>query len=185
MPHPHGQAYGYSFIPKKIQEELEGAGEYYEKTGRNLFLDLLKQEKDDGRRIIFENEYFTVYVPFFSPITYGVHVTANRPVTDLSGMTTEELNALGETIRDCAGMYDSLFDMLFPYMMCMHNAPVNSGRASGISVPCRILSSAACCGPSSSSLLHPRLAQVPGAIPTARNRRQWNCREAYRKFRNR
>ena len=23
--------------------------------------------------------------------------------------------------------YDSLFDMPFPYMMCMHNAPVNSG----------------------------------------------------------
>ena len=24
-------------------------------------------------------------------------------------------------------MLDSLFDMKFPYMMCMHNAPVNSG----------------------------------------------------------
>ncbi|MEG2192455.1 MAG: galactose-1-phosphate uridylyltransferase, partial [Oscillospiraceae bacterium] len=26
-----------------------------------------------------------------------------------------------------AGMLDALFDMVFPYMMCMHNAPVNSG----------------------------------------------------------
>ena len=42
-------------------------------------------------------------------------------------MTQEELCALGEVVRDCAGMYDSLFDMPFPYMMCMHNAPVNSG----------------------------------------------------------
>ena len=128
MPHPHGQAYGYSFLPKKIEEELAGAGEYYEKEGKCLFCELLGQEKADGRRIIFENEHFTVYVPFFSPITYGVHVTANRHVADIGRMTPAELDALGETIRDCAGMYDSLFDMPFPYMMCMHNGPVNSGE---------------------------------------------------------
>ena len=128
MPHPHGQAYGYPFLPKKIQEELDGAGEYYEKEGKCLFCELLSQEKADGRRIIFQNEHFTVYIPFFSPITYGVHVTANRHVSDLGQMTPEELDALGETIRDCAGMYDALFDMPFPYMMCMHNAPVNSGE---------------------------------------------------------
>lgn len=128
MPHPHGQVYGYSFIPKKLAEELESAKEYYNKEGRNLFCDLLAQEKADGRRIIFENEHFTVYVPFFSPITYGVHISANRQVPHLAAMNPAEIAALGTTLRDCAGMYDALFDMPFPYMMCMHNAPVNSGN---------------------------------------------------------
>ena len=32
---------------------------------------------------------------------------------------------LARTLKQTAGMYDSLFDMQFPYMMCMHNAPVN------------------------------------------------------------
>lgn len=127
MPHPHGQVYGYSFIPKKISEEIAGAAEYYDKNGSNIFLDLLKQEKVDGRRIIFENEHFTVYVPFFSPITYGVHVMANRQAPHLAAMTDSEIASLGKTLRDCCGMYDSLFDTAFPYMMCMHNAPVNSG----------------------------------------------------------
>ena len=127
MPHPHGQVYGYSFIPKKIAEEIAGASEYHNKTGGNLYLDLLKQEKDDGRRIIFENKHFTVYIPFFSPITYGVYVMANRHIPSLAGMSADERNVLGETLRDCCGMYDALFDKEFPYMMCMHNAPVNSG----------------------------------------------------------
>lgn len=127
MPHPHGQVYGYSFIPKKIAEEIEGATAHYTKNGSNIFCDLLKQEKADGRRIIFENEHFTVYVPFFSPITYGVHVTANRQVPHLAAMTEDEIAALGKTLRACCGMYDSLFGTAFPYMMCMHNAPVNSG----------------------------------------------------------
>ena len=33
MPHPHGQIYGYSFIPKKVQLEVESAKEYQEETG--------------------------------------------------------------------------------------------------------------------------------------------------------
>ena len=130
MPHPHGQAYGYPFIPKKPDEERESAAAYYEENGRCLFCDCLADELKDGRRIVFENDSFVVYVPFFSPITYGVHVTAKRHLPDLSAMTEKELCDLGETIRDVAGMYDALFDMPFPYMMCMHNAPVNSGDQS-------------------------------------------------------
>jgi UDPglucose--hexose-1-phosphate uridylyltransferase len=123
MPHPHGQAYGYSFIPKKIAEELDGAKEYKQEHDSCIFCDLLAQEQKDGRRIIFENEYFSVYAPFFSPITYGVHVTAKRHVPHIAAMTTQERHCLGETLRDCAGTYDKLFDLTFPYMMCMHNAP--------------------------------------------------------------
>lgn len=125
MPHPHGQVYGYSFIPKKIQEELEGAGVYYREKRRCLLCDLLEQEVRDGRRILFSNEHFTVYVPFFSPVAYGVHICANRHLSHLGEMSGEELWALGAVARDCAGMYDSLFGFTLPYMMCMHNAPVN------------------------------------------------------------
>ncbi|MCI8600711.1 MAG: galactose-1-phosphate uridylyltransferase [Oscillospiraceae bacterium] len=130
MPHPHGQVYGYPFVPQKIRDESANARDYYDETGRCLFCDCLKDELEDGRRIIFQNESFVVYVPFFSPITYGVHITARRHLGDLSQMTDGELEQLGETVRDVAGMYDSLFDRPFPYMMCMHNAPLNGGQDS-------------------------------------------------------
>ena len=42
-------------------------------------------------------------------------------------MTEAELDALGEAVRDASAMYDALFDTLFPYMMCMHNAPFGGG----------------------------------------------------------
>ena len=128
MPHPHGQAYGYSFVPKRLREEVASAKEYREEHGECLFCALMREEIRDGRRIIFENEHFIVYLPFFEPVTYGVQVTAKRHLADMSQMTEKELFSLGEVVRDCAGMYDSLFEMPFPYMMCMHNAPVNDGE---------------------------------------------------------
>lgn len=132
MPHPHGQVYAYSYIPPKLEREAESAREYHNEKNRNLFLDLLAEERRVKTRIISENEHFTVYVPFFSRITYGVHVTANRPVTDIGLMTDEETQSLGLTLRNCAKMYDNLFGFSFPYMMCMHNAPVNSGDYRGV-----------------------------------------------------
>jgi UDPglucose--hexose-1-phosphate uridylyltransferase len=125
MPHPHGQAYAYPFVPQKLTAELASALEYYEKNTRNLFLDLLDEELKARTRIVFENEHFAIYTPFFSQVTYGIHVTAKRQVPHIGKMTEDELLSLGKTIRDCVGMYDKLFDISFPYMMCMHNSPVN------------------------------------------------------------
>lgn len=127
MPHPHGQIYGYSVIPKKLQLETEAAREYYEEHGKCLFCDMLEHEVEAEKRIIFRNEHFTVFLPFYCEYPYGVYIMSNAHKQYITDFTEEERMSLGLTIRDVVGMLDSLFDYKFPYMMCMHNAPVNSG----------------------------------------------------------
>ncbi len=130
MPHPHGQVYAFPYIPKKLETEFAAANEHHQATGNCLFCEALAQEKQDGRRIVFANQHFTVYIPFASTHAYGLHICANRHVADIGALTPDELAALGAAIRDVAGLYDYLFHRPFPYMMCMHNAPVNSGDVS-------------------------------------------------------
>jgi len=127
MPHPHGQIYGYSFIPKKIALEIDSAAEYYTENGKCLFCDMLDNERDFGKRIIFENDYYTVFLPFFTEYPYGVYIMPRRHVPNIACLNDNERAALAVTVKDVVGMLDSLFDYSFPYMMCMHNAPVNSG----------------------------------------------------------
>ncbi len=126
MPHPHGQIYGYSFIPKKIELELESAKEYKEEKGNCIFCDMLKEEKNFEKRIIFSNEHFTVFLPFFTEYPYGVYIFSNEHKNNISQFTPEERRSLAAILRETVGMLDSLFDYNFPYMMCMHNAPVNT-----------------------------------------------------------
>ena len=127
MPHPHGQMYGYSFLPKKLELETDAAKEYYSEKNECLFCDMLKNELKENKRIIFQNEYFTVFLPFYCEYPYGVYIIANRHTDYMTNFTDDERMSLGLTIRDTVGMLDSLFDYRFPYMMCMHNAPVNMG----------------------------------------------------------
>ena len=77
MPHPHGQIYGYSFIPKKLQLEDEAYRKSME-NGKCLCCDMLENEKADGRRIIFENDSFTVFLPFFCEYPYGIRSEERR-----------------------------------------------------------------------------------------------------------
>ena len=125
MPHPHGQIYGYPFLPKKLELETASAKEYHEKNGRCLWCDHLENEKKEKKRIVFQNDCFTVFLPFFSAYPYGVCIQPNAHRQYITDFTPEERRSLGVTIRDTAGMLDSLFGYKFPYMMCMHNAPVN------------------------------------------------------------
>lgn len=125
MPHPHGQIYGYSVVPKKIQLEVASAKEYRAEKGRCLFCDMLQAEHDFGKRIIFEDENFTVFLPFFTEYPYGVYIQARRHVSRMDQLTDAEKTSLAVTIKHVVGMFDTLFHKEFPYMMCMHNAPVN------------------------------------------------------------
>lgn len=128
MPHPHGQIYGYSVIPKKIELEIDSFKEHMEKTGRCLMCDMLRDETADGRRVIIENDDFVAFLPFFSAYPYGMYIAAKRHIQNLTEMTEQEKLNLAKILKETAGTLDSLFDYTFPYMMCMYQNPVNSGN---------------------------------------------------------
>lgn len=128
MPHPHGQIYGYSWVPKKIELETASCAEHYEKTGECLICAMEKDEKRDGRRVVFENDSFSVFLPFFCEYPYGIYIVAKRHVQNLAQFTEKERDDLAAAVRDSAGTLDSLFGFAFPYMMCMHQNPVNTGK---------------------------------------------------------
>ena len=130
MPHPHGQIYGYSVVPKKLELEVESAKEFYEKNDQCIFCKMRDEERLDGRRIIFESEHFVVFLPFFCEYPYGVYIMSKRHLGNIAQFTDAEKADFAEVLRLTTGMLDSLFGYKFPYMMCMHNAPVNGDDTS-------------------------------------------------------
>ncbi len=125
MPHPHGQIYGYSYIPQKIETELQQSKDYYYKEGQCLLCAMNAEEKRFAKRILIENDSFLAYLPFFTDYPYGAFITAKRHLGNLSQMQNCEKKDLAEMLKRLTGGMDCLFDKLFPYMMVMHQTPVN------------------------------------------------------------
>lgn len=129
MPHPHGQIYAYPWVPLKIRTELENCRNHHQQTGNCLICDMNQVEKDFQKRVIYENEHFLAYIPFFTDYPYGLFIVSKNHKTALSDFTPEEKRSLAETLKNMTGAMDSLFDRLFPYMMVLHQRPVNGENA--------------------------------------------------------
>ncbi|HYK91422.1 MAG TPA: galactose-1-phosphate uridylyltransferase [Acidobacteriota bacterium] len=123
--HPHGQIYGYPFIPPKISQELWRSRVHKERTGRCLICDIRAEELRDGRRIIIENESFTGYIPFFARWPYEVHLTSARHLQSLTDLTASEQRDLASVLKSLLVAYDGLFAGSFPYMMVIHQRPTD------------------------------------------------------------
>ena len=125
MPHPHGQIYGYSVIPKRINEELSNSKKHFENTGKCLICDILENEYKEDKRVICENEDFAVILPFFSDYPYGIYIISKKHKQNITEFNDAEKHNLAKILKEATGTLDALFDMSFPYMMCMYQNPVN------------------------------------------------------------
>ena len=88
--HPHGQIYGYPFIPPRPAKELDSAREHREESGGCLHCDLLAREHEDGRRVVHKGEHFTAFIPFTARYPYEVHLYARRCAPSIAALSPAE-----------------------------------------------------------------------------------------------
>ncbi len=123
--HPHGQIYGFPFIPKKIEIELSSCKEYYEKEKKNLYIEILQEELKMGERVVDENDSFVTFVPYFADYPYQVFIIPRKHRLSIDELKEKEKKDLGKSLKRIISTYDNLFERDFPYMMCFHQKPTD------------------------------------------------------------
>ncbi|MCP5465528.1 MAG: galactose-1-phosphate uridylyltransferase [Thermotogae bacterium] len=126
MPHPHGQLYAYSWIPLKLKTELDSSKEFFEENKKCLMCSINEEEKNFKERIVYENNSFLVYIPFFTDYPYGAFISAKNHISNISEFSDKETDDLADALRVLTGGFDRIFNKPFPYMMAVHQSPVNS-----------------------------------------------------------
>lgn len=130
-PHPHCQIYATNFVFPTIRTEVEATLEHRATTGRSLFQDIIAAELEDGRRLIAENDGALAFVPYFARYAYETYVAPRRTYASLADMPTNELRSFAEVLRDVLVRFDNLWQMPFPYVMTLHQAPTDGGDYEG------------------------------------------------------
>jgi UDPglucose--hexose-1-phosphate uridylyltransferase len=125
--HPHGQIYAYPVVPPRILRELEQSKAHFDQRGTCLLCDIVTKEREDGRRLVAQNESFAAYIPFFARYPYEVHISAIRHIRDMTEFSRRERVDLAELLKQVLVAFDKLFDVSFPYMMVLHQKPSDGG----------------------------------------------------------
>lgn len=125
-PHPHCQIYATNFVFKTIETEARVCRQYHAETGRILFQDILKSEREDGRRILYENDSAIVFMPYFARYAYECYVAPKETHPGLGSLNVAERKDLADALKNLLVRYDNLWRMPFPYVMALHHAPVRA-----------------------------------------------------------
>jgi UDPglucose--hexose-1-phosphate uridylyltransferase len=130
-PHPHCQIYATNFVFKTIETEARASERHLAQTGRVLFQDILAAEIEDGRRIIAENDSAIAFLPYFARYAYEVFVAPKATHPNIATLSNREVRDFAEVLKRVLVKFDNLWQMPFPYVMPLHQAPVDGGDYSG------------------------------------------------------
>jgi UDPglucose--hexose-1-phosphate uridylyltransferase len=129
-PHPHGQVYATNFVFKTIETELLASRRYsnQNESGQGLFQDIIRAEQTEGSRLLYEDEYSIAFVPYFARYAYEVYVLPKRTVPHIYRLKPEEVASLAQALKSVTVRLDNLWQMPFPYVMPLHQAPNDGGN---------------------------------------------------------
>jgi UDPglucose--hexose-1-phosphate uridylyltransferase len=126
-PHPHCQIYATNFVFKTIETEVQASRRYLAETGRTLFSDIIAAEQRDAKRIISENDTAIAFLPYFARYAYEVFVAPKQTHQSIASLSDAEVRDLAEVLKDTVVRFDNLWEMPFPYVMPLHQAPTDGG----------------------------------------------------------
>lgn len=123
--HPHGQIYAFPFIPPIPAQELAASRAHFEKSGRCLGCHVVAEERSDGRRLLYEDEHFVAFVPFFARFPYEVHLYPKAHRTAITDLSDAERWSFARALKATLVRYDGLWGFPLPYMMVQHQRPTD------------------------------------------------------------
>jgi UDPglucose--hexose-1-phosphate uridylyltransferase len=131
-PHPHCQIYATNFVFKTIETEARASQRHLAETGRPLFQDILAAERADGRRVVCENDAAIAFLPYFARYAYEVYVAPKETHPHLAALSDAELRAFAAVLQTVLIKFDNLWQLPFPYVMPLHQAPTDGGDYRGL-----------------------------------------------------
>jgi UDPglucose--hexose-1-phosphate uridylyltransferase len=127
-PHPHCQIYATDFTLKLVDQQIRVANEYVKNSGKNIFEEIINQEKKDEARVIAENKNAIAFIPFFARYAYEVMIFPKGKHQNLTTLSTAELEDLSSVFHQVIRKLDMNFQMDFPYVMSIMQAPVDGNE---------------------------------------------------------
>lgn len=124
-PHPHGQIWAQESIPVEAEKKGEQLAGYFQKHGTTLLESYVAQELKLKERILFQNKYMVVLVPYWAVWPYEAMILPKMASPNIGSLNLDEKFSFAEAIKWLTIKYDNLFSTSFPYSSGIHQAPTN------------------------------------------------------------
>lgn len=120
LSHSHSQMVGLPMVP----ETCRIMSRYYEENHACLMCKVLEEERAQGKRIVWESDYFTILCPYASRYSYETWIVPRRHTEHYGEITDQEISDLAVVVKR---LLTVLMDKLenASYNIVFNTAPIN------------------------------------------------------------
>lgn len=121
--HPHGQIYGYPFVPSRALQSLSAIKSYARRTGRHVVDDIIVRELSEESRIVEITKHWVSFVPFAARWPFQLQIHPRTPVARFTHLSEEMKAELADFFPRALRQVSGLFDQEVPYIAAWNQAP--------------------------------------------------------------
>ncbi len=119
--HSHSSIIASPFTPRRVKDEFRGAREYFDFKSRCIFCDIIRQEQEDDKRVIYENTGFIAIVAFAPRYRYETWILPKRHETFFEE-SDQDMASLADITKVVLGRINRCLD--YPDdTLVLHNGP--------------------------------------------------------------
>lgn len=122
LEHTHSQIIALPIVPKLVREEVEASRNYYELKERCMFCDVINQEIEDGKRVIYENSGYIAIAPFAPRAPFETWILPKKHES-LFYPPNKSFLSLADMLQTVLKQMDRILDTP-PYNFIIHTSPI-------------------------------------------------------------
>jgi UDPglucose--hexose-1-phosphate uridylyltransferase len=126
LEHTHSQLIALPVVPKRVQEEIDGAKRYFDYKERCIYCDIVRQESDMGTRLILDTAHFVVLAPYAARFPFETWIVPKNHASHIEESDAAMLENLGWTVRNTLRKMERVLEKS-PYNLMVHSSPVQEG----------------------------------------------------------
>lgn len=121
LEHSHSQLIALPIVPKLVKEEIKSSRQYFETKERCIFCDIINQEIEDGKRIIYENAGYIAIAPFAPRSPFETWLLPKKHESALLPQN-KSFALLADALQKVLRQMDRILDKP-PYNFVIHTSP--------------------------------------------------------------
>lgn len=125
LEHSHSQLIALPIVPRMISSEIEGSLSYFKYKERCIFCDIIRQEINQNKRVVAENDLFLAIVPYAPRSPFEMWILPKQHASSYLAMDDNHFKALTAIFSECMRRLDTCIPNV-PYNFVLHGAPLRS-----------------------------------------------------------
>jgi UDPglucose--hexose-1-phosphate uridylyltransferase len=112
-------------VPISVQEEMNGAQEFFDYRGRCIYCDMIHQEATTEKRIVLDTPHFVAFAPYASRFPFETWILPRNHNSHFENIQKTEVDDLGAALKTILLKLETALDKP-AYNYIIHTSPFDS-----------------------------------------------------------